>query len=72
MKTYHLSVNGMSCGHCVKALTEELRTVQGLTLETVEIGKAVVQFDDSLAADAVRTILTTAVEEAGYTLTDLN
>lgn len=72
MKTYQLSVSGMSCGHCVKALTEELKAVQGLTVESVEIGKAVVQFDDAIAADSAQTMLKNAVEEAGYALNSLN
>jgi len=69
--TTTLQVTGMTCGHCVKAVTEELTGldgVQGVTVELVVGGSSsvVVTSTAPLPADAVRA----AVDEAGYELAD--
>ena len=63
MKTMDLKIEGMSCGHCVMAVKKELGKLTGVTIESVEVGKATVQFDE-LAVSPDR--LAKAVEEAGY------
>lgn len=63
MKTMDLKIEGMSCGHCVMAVKKELSKVTGVTVESVEIGKARVQVDET-AVSPDR--LAKAVEEAGY------
>lgn len=65
MKTQELVIEGMSCGHCVMHVKKELAKVNGLTIESVEIGKARVQFDEK-AVSADR--LAKAIEDAGYKL----
>ena len=62
-RTY--TVEGMSCGHCVRAVEEEVARVPGVTAVDVDLasGRLAVRgegFDD----DAVRD----AVDEAGYVL----
>jgi copper chaperone CopZ len=61
------AVSGMSCGHCEKAIKEELSALPGVT--TVEAdakaGKVSVTATAPLDDDAVRA----AVDEAGYELT---
>ena len=65
MKSQELTIEGMSCGHCVMHVKKELSKVNGLTIENVEIGKARVQVDESqVSYDR----LAKAVEEAGYKL----
>jgi len=69
--TTTLHVTGMTCGHCVKAVTEELSGldgVQGVTVDLIVGGSSsvVVTSDAPLPADAVRA----AVDEAGYELAD--
>ncbi len=65
MKTQNLTIEGMSCGHCVMHVRKELGKVTGLTNESVEIGKARVQFDEAkVTPDQV----SKAIEEAGYRL----
>ncbi len=62
-----IRIEGMSCGHCVKAVREALERVDGIRVHTVEIGTAVFEIDDSVADfDTV----SRAVEEAGYTVID--
>ena len=65
MKTFELTIDGMSCGHCVMSVKKELSKVNGLKVESVEIGTARVQFDESQVA---REKLAEAIEKAGYTL----
>ncbi|HTY38624.1 MAG TPA: heavy-metal-associated domain-containing protein [Bacteroidota bacterium] len=65
MKTQNLTIEGMSCNHCVMHVTKELGKLKGLTIETVEIGKARVQVDESMInADQI----SKAVQDAGYKL----
>ena len=69
MKTQELIIEGMSCGHCVMSVKKELSKVSGLKVENVEIGKALVQFDEKeIAPDR----LTKAIEEAGYKLVSVS
>lgn len=63
MKTMDLKIEGMSCGHCVMAVKKELSKLTGVTVESVEVGKARVQIDET-AVTPDR--LSKAVEEAGY------
>jgi len=62
------SVVGMTCGHCVQAVTGELSTLPGVGDVQVDLGTGTVTVtsDAPLADDAVRA----AVDEAGYELAD--
>ena len=59
-------VAGMTCEHCVRAVTEEVRTVPGVRHVAVELdgGQLRVVSDEPLDFDLVAA----AVDEAGYTL----
>ena len=59
-------VEGMTCGHCVAAVKEEVGALPGITAVLVELdsGRLVVDSSDDLDRDAVAA----AVDEAGYTL----
>ena len=64
--TFH--VDGMTCGHCVAAVSGELRdTVAGVKDVQVDLpsGQVVVTSDQPLEQAAI----TAAVDEAGYQLT---
>ncbi len=60
------TVVGMTCGHCVQAVTEELTKVPGVRDVRVELeaGEVTVDSDAPLPIDAV----VHAVDEAGYEL----
>jgi copper chaperone len=61
-----LSVEGMSCGHCVKHVTEALEGVKGVSKAAVDLaGKRAVVEGDVLDDDAMKA----AVAEAGYQVT---
>jgi copper chaperone len=64
MSTATYTVVGMTCGHCVSAVTEEVTQVPGVTGVEVDLesGGLTVTSEAPVADDAVRA----AVEEAGY------
>ncbi|MCX6120830.1 MAG: cation transporter [Ignavibacteriales bacterium] len=62
MKSHELTIQGMSCGHCVMHVKQALDAIDGLEVEDVQIGKARVWYED----EKVAKVLTDKVEEAGY------
>lgn len=64
MPTTEYTVEGMTCGHCVAAVTEELSNLSGVNRVDVELatGAVTVDSDGPLDPGAVRA----AVAEAGY------
>lgn len=58
------SVPGVSCGHCVKAITEELNKLGGVSAINVDLeAKRVTVDHDSSVSDAE---LRAGIEEAGF------
>jgi copper chaperone len=62
MKSHEVTIQGMTCGHCVMHVKQALDGVNGLEVEDVQIGNAKVWYDD----DKVAKVLTDKIEEAGY------
>ena len=64
MSTATYTVTGMTCGHCVSAVTEEVSQVPGVTAVAVDLdsGGLTVTSEAPVDESAVRA----AVEEAGY------
>ncbi|RZU32359.1 heavy-metal-associated domain-containing protein [Blastococcus saxobsidens] len=62
--TASYTVTGMTCGHCVSAVTEEVSAVPGVTDVEVDLatGGLTVTSEQPVDESAVRA----AVEEAGY------
>ena len=70
MSTTTFRVDGMTCGHCVRAVTEELTALAGVTDVTVDLvtggsSPVTVTSDAPLDPAAVEA----AVVEAGYAVT---
>ena len=63
MTTLTLHINGMTCGHCVAAVTRALTAVNGVTVDTVNLGTATVHFDPTATTP---TAITNAVQDEGY------
>ena len=63
---YQFTVTGMTCGHCVASVTEEVSEIPGVTDVNVvlETGALTVSGDDSVTREQVEA----AVQEAGYQL----
>lgn len=66
MNTATYTVTGMTCGHCVASVTEEINELPGVTRVDVDLptGAVTVISDQPLPEADVRG----AVEEAGYQL----
>jgi copper chaperone len=62
MKTIRLSIQGMSCGHCVAAVRRALADVPGVQVKEVGIGGATIEVPEPAPVDAIQA----AVEDAGY------
>jgi copper chaperone len=60
-------VSGMTCGHCVASVTEEVSTIPGVTDVQVDLrsGDLVITSDTGISFEAVEA----AVDEAGYSVT---
>lgn len=60
--TTTLSIDGMSCGHCVQAVTKALSAVPGVKVRSVAVGSAVIEAADGLTTGKA----VAALDEAGY------
>lgn len=64
-----ISISGMTCGHCVQSVTEEIQALPGVTGVDVSlvaggISTATVNADREMSSEE----LSEAVAEAGYTI----
>lgn len=62
-----LSIEGMTCGHCVMHVTEALNGVEGVTSVNVDLAgkKADLDAAENVSDEALKA----AVSDAGYTIT---
>lgn len=58
-----LSLQGMSCGHCVKAVQSALATLPGITKAEVAVGSASLSFDEAVVT---REAIANAIREEGF------
>ena len=61
-----VTVSGMTCAHCVRAVFTSLAGVPGIERAEVTIGRAVIEHDGTVTAEQIRD----AVAVAGYTVGD--
>ncbi|HHV46144.1 MAG TPA: heavy-metal-associated domain-containing protein [Tissierellia bacterium] len=61
-------VEGMSCNHCVMAVTKALKEVNGVSNVNVDLGSKKVEVEGENLNDAK---LKEAVEEAGYDVVEI-
>ena len=64
--TATFTVTGMTCGHCVQAVTDELQTIDGVETVDVELASGTVTVVS--AEPITEQALAAAVDEAGYAL----
>ncbi|MFZ0323827.1 MAG: copper ion binding protein [Actinomycetes bacterium] len=64
--TVEFVVTGMTCGHCVQAVTDEIATLDGVETVTVDLESGRVMVVSS--APVTRDEVAAAVDEAGYEL----
>lgn len=63
--TSTVSIAGMTCAHCVRAVFTSLAGVPGIERADVSIGQAVIEHDGSVTPEAFRD----AIAVAGYEVT---
>jgi copper chaperone len=59
---YELKVEGMSCGHCVKSVTNSVLEVDRAAKVNVDLAGQTVRVESSAGLDAIKA----AISEAGY------
>jgi copper chaperone CopZ len=64
MTPLHLTIEGMTCAHCVRAIEDRLRKTPGIELERVAIGSADLHYDASaMTVDDISHL----IADEGYT-----
>lgn len=66
MSTAQYTVVGMTCGHCVAAVTEEVTAVPGVHSVDVDLASGALTVTSAEPVDPAA--VEAAVEEAGYTV----
>jgi copper chaperone len=61
--TLNLAIEGMHCEACIRRVTNALQGVQGVTVGSVKVGSAKVDFD---TAETNANDITAAVERIGF------
>lgn len=61
--SFDLAIAGMTCGHCVRAVSDVLEELPGVEVDHVRIGQASVRFEPETVHPAA---LIEALREAGY------
>lgn len=64
--TQTFTVTGMTCGHCVASVTEEVQEISGVEDVAVDLPTGAVTITSAAPLDA--SAVRAAVEEAGYQL----
>ena len=64
MERIHLTIEGMSCEHCVRAVRGRLERTAGVKVDDVDIGSATIDYDPAKASiDDIEE----AIADEGYT-----
>jgi copper chaperone CopZ len=66
MSTTVWTVQGMTCGHCVAAVTEEVSAIPGVSDVVVDLASG--QVTVTAETDPTTESVAAAIDEAGYTL----
>ena len=61
-----VSISGMTCAHCVRAVFTSLAGVPGIDRADVSIGTAIIEHDGSVTPEQIRD----AIAVAGYEVKD--
>ncbi len=61
-----INVVGMTCGHCVNSVTEELKKISGVSEVQVDLTTGTVEITS--AAELTQSAIQEAITEAGYEL----
>ena len=59
-----IKIKGMTCNHCVMAVTKTLKEIDGITNVKVDLQKAEATFDEARAVDME--VVKERIRKAGY------
>ena len=65
MRDLHIEIVGMTCEHCVRAVTNRLAATPGVTVDQVNVGSADIKLDES---DTTIADIEEAISDEGYTV----
>lgn len=63
MRSINIQIEGMSCGHCLNAVRQALSETEGVRVDSVQMGRATVSYDESVADPFG---IEAAITNAGY------
>ena len=63
MTQLRMKLSGMSCNHCVGAVTTALKAMPGVAVEQVGIGAATVRYDETTTSPAKIALV---LQDEGY------
>ena len=73
VNTTTISIDGMTCGHCVASVTEEIQAIEGVQDVQVDlVAGGVSKATVTSATPVTEATLSEAVAEAGYTVVGAN
>lgn len=67
MKDIVLTIEGMSCNHCLNAVSRALGKLPGVTPKSIRIGRAELQYDENVVEAGQ---IKEAITAEGYTVTE--
>ena len=65
MERVTMKIDGMSCGHCVSAVSKALTELEHVEVEQVRVGAATVTFDPTATSEDR---ISKAIEDQGYSV----
>lgn len=60
-------IEGMSCSHCVKRITEALNKIPNVSKVNVEVGKAIIELNENIDDKDLKNV----IEEVGYKVSEI-
>ena len=67
MNTANLTIEGMTCEHCVRAIRGRLEKTPGVTVDDVQVGSASIQYDEKQVSLPE---IVEVIADEGYTVAD--
>lgn len=67
MDRMKMKIDGMTCGHCVSAVGKALKSIDGVTVESVAVGSATISYDPTAVSEAR---IAEVVEDEGYSVVE--
>ncbi len=67
MKKIKITIQGMTCSHCEMRVSNAIKSIQGVMLDKLELGEAIVTIENEIQQHEV----VAAIKSVGYLVTDV-